>query len=161
MALSVAQAVGSRMAKLTKDVGAARKTAVERAAFGAKKEIVQEVRQASGDLRLSGVGRSGARVNVGYDIKGGADNPVALVKARGPLHLVENPVKPHDITPKARRRGGKRAVVTPFGPKAKVRHPGVRSPKKPWAKGKRRAEPIIKREVAAVFSKAFARGATR
>ena len=161
MATSVSRAVSGRMAKLTSEFGRASRTAVERGAFEAKKVIGQEIRQATGDGRMSGVGAKGARVGVRYDIKG-TENPTALGRATGPLHLVENPVKPHEITPKRRRRGaGKKAVVTPYGPKAKVQHPGTKTGKKPWAKGKQKAEPRIKHEVTNVFSKAFARGATK
>lgn len=160
MATSVAHAVQSRMAKLTKEIGAARRTAVERGAFSAKREILAEVRAATGDLRMSGVGAKGAKVGVGYDIKG-TDNPTALVKARGPVHLMENPVKPHAITPKKRgRTKRKKAVVTPYGPRASVQHPGVKNPKKPWSKGVKRAEPHVRREVSNVMGRAFARGAT-
>lgn len=159
--LSASRAVGSRMAKLTKEIGTARRTAVERGAFEAKKHVAAEIRQATGgDNRLSGVGVKGARVGVRYDIKG-TDNPTALVRATGPLHLVENPVKAHEIKPKRRRGKTKKAVVTPAGPRASVQHPGVKSPKRPWSKGVDRAVPHVRREVGGVFSAAFARGATR
>lgn len=146
---------------MTAEFGQARKVAVERAAFEAKKVIASEIRSATGDMRMSGVGTKGARVGVRYDMKG-TENPTALVRATGPLHLVERPVKPHVIAPKKRGRGKrKKAVTTPYGPRASVQHPGVQNPKRPWSKGKQQAEPRVKREVSAVFGRAFARGATK
>ena len=82
-----------------------------------------------GDMRLSGVGRSGARVGARFDIKGVA-NPVALIRATGPMQLLERGARPHPIVvrgaPGGRRRSrGARALRTPYGPRRSVSHPGA------------------------------------
>lgn len=121
-----------------------------------------------GTNRLSGVGVRGAKVGVGFDVKGDV-KPTAIVYARGPLHLIERPTKPHVIVPKRRRRqtrsgrgniGGfsvdqerlaagstavrkrGRALSTPAGPRARVDHPGT-SGKYPFARGVNRAVPRL------------------
>lgn len=77
-------------------------------------------RARTGDGKLSGVGLRGARVGARYDRKG----DVAIVRATGPAHLIESPTKPHAIEPRKRR--GKKAVLTPAGPRARVaKHPGT------------------------------------
>jgi len=59
-----------------------------------------------GDMRLSGVGRRGARIGVRYTItRGGTE---AWIAARGPLHLLERGTRGHEITPKR-----KHAVSSP------------------------------------------------
>jgi len=113
-----------------------------------------------GDGRLNNAGKSGARLGVGYTITKSGDDARARVKARGPWQLVEHPLKPHVITSRyaggSRRsraaavaagrklKGGRRAIVqTPFGPRRFVHHPGVRTPKRPWALGVKAAEPRV------------------
>lgn len=59
----------------------------------------------------------------------GGNNPAVLVKATGPLHLLANPTKPHEID--ARRA---QALRTPYGPKSKVQAPGTKG-KDTWRKG--------------------------
>lgn len=182
----VSRAIGSRMSKLATELSAANRTSVERGAFVAKQSIGAEIQRASGgDNRLSGVGSApGAKVGVRYDIKG-TQNPTALVRAIGPVHLLEHTSKPHLIIPKKTGRGAKgrgsrrenkqalydalfgnqytgvKPLWTPYGPRYRVQHPGVRNPSKPWEKGFRRAEPHVRKEVRRVVSGAFARGATR
>ena len=94
-----------------------------------------------GDSYLSNVG-SGARVGARYDIKG-TQNPTALIRATGPLHLLDNPTSPHRITAKQRRgrrrnrdfrsrfyttvnMSGATPLRTPYGPRYNVWHPGTR-----------------------------------
>jgi hypothetical protein len=55
--------------------------------------------------RLRNVGKRGAAVGAGFDVLG-TINPVAKIRARGPLQLVEWDTKPHRIIPKASRRLG-------------------------------------------------------
>lgn len=182
----VARAVGSRMSKLSAELGAATRTAVERGAFEAKRTIAAEIRRASGgDNRLSKVGsQPGAKVGVRYDIKGEI-NPTALVRATGPVHLLEHVSKAHLIIPKKTGRGSKgrgsrrenkqalydalfgnqwagvKPLKTPYGPRFRVQHPGVKQPKKPFETGFKKAEPRVRREVGSVTRSAFARGATK
>jgi len=55
--------------------------------------------------RMSGVGKRGAAWGVGFDIKGETD-PTSIVRFRGPVHLVNNPSRPHIIAPKVTFRQG-------------------------------------------------------
>lgn len=48
-------------------------------------------------VRLRNVGKKGARVGVTYDIQTYPTNITGLVKAFGPMQLVENPIEPHLI----------------------------------------------------------------
>lgn len=92
---------------------------------------------------------AGGRWGVGYDVKG-FNNPTALVKVRGPFHLVDSPTKPHKITPRRRGRkaSGKKAVA--YGGEAfrSVNHPGT--------KGKE-SFPAAKKKAAIVVPKVMAR----
>lgn len=155
MAKSVAGQVASRMMKISREVGQADKTAISRAALGAKKTIEAEIRSVVPSMRLSGVGRSGARVGVRYDVKF-TPEATATVRATGPLHLVENPTQPHEIRP--RRRGRKRALLTPAGPRAVVRHPGTTPSLRPWRTGRAKATPVVQRTVERAYQDAFTRG---
>lgn len=96
--------------------------------------------------RLRGVGNRGARVGVRYDVKGSGVNAVALLRATGPLHLLDNPTKPHRIEPRRRRRGGKRAVLVNGQPVAYVEHPGTRG-KRTFARGVEAAKPRMTAEL--------------
>lgn len=113
-----------------------------------------------GDNRLSNVGR-GARVGARYDVRG-TQNPTALVYATGPLHLLDNPTRPHQITPKVKKGrsrasraafynaifggeggfGSARPLRTPYGPRYRVQHPGTKG-KRTWQRSIDRAEPFL------------------
>lgn len=187
MPSQVGAQVARRMAVVGLEVQKANRTATDRAAFAAKNIIAAEIQKASGgDNRLSGVGSApGARVGVRYDVKG-TRNPTALVRAIGPLHLLENPTRAHVIIPKATGRSkgrtkdarraakqelysalfggqyaGQKPMRTPYGPRYRVNHPGTSNPRRPWAKGLERARPLVKREVDRAYVNAFRRGATR
>lgn len=98
------------------------------------------VADTGGDRRLSGVsslkarrgkgGSSNREVDVTVRVQGAGRSARALVVPRGPVSLVERPTRPHRIplafTINARRNVGRRAVVTPYGVFASVRHPGTR-----------------------------------
>lgn len=119
-----------RMAHAPEVLKATEKDMVRAAALAVTLAERESVSSAThGSNRLSGVGRKGAKLNVGFDLKGST----ALVRARGPLHLIESDNKAHVIVP--RRRRGRRALAgNGFGPVASVNHPGT-SGKHPWAKG--------------------------
>ena len=87
---------------------------------------------------------AGGKWGVGYDVKG-FNNPTALVRYRGPFHLVDNPTKAHRIGPKRRRGRGKKAVAFNGIVRRSVQHPGTRGKKSfPAAKKKaERAVPIV------------------
>ena len=182
MAQSPAAQVALRMTKLTREVRGASDTAVTRAAFDAKKIIEREIRSVAPSGRLRNVGSSGAKIGVRYNVKG-ATNPTALVRAYGPIHLIENPIQPHTIIPRGvgRARGRTRAarrqakqdlynalfgsqyagvkpLRTPYGPRYRVRHPGVRRSSGPWKRGRMKAAPIIRRTVERSVQDAFRRG---
>lgn len=130
-----------RLNKLPSAVVQANKKAVERAAFAMKTSVQ---RQRGFTSRLRGVGRSGARVGVRYDVRG-VKNPTAIVRATGPFHLIESDTKAHEIAPRSRRRGGgKRAVFTPYGPKARVQHPGTKG-RHPFARGVEASLPAVRK----------------
>jgi hypothetical protein len=141
---------------------------VRRAAVYATTMIRNEIRSATGDMRLSGVGRKGARVGARFDVKG-TRNPTALIRATGPLHLIERDTGPHSIYPKGqtfattrkgnvRRRGTSRALKIGEGYAAYAEHPGTRG-KHPFQKGVAKAAPetprIFQREVRAAIAKAW------
>lgn len=144
------------MANLIREVTTAGTKATNAAAVAAKTIHVAEIRRASGgDLRLSGVGLKGAAVGVRYQPSTVGEVSSVFMKATGPLHLLENPSKPHPIVP---RRKGYRALNTRYGPRARVQHPGVANPKRPWAQGFVRARPVVTRIVQHQYGSAFARG---
>lgn len=122
-------------------------------ACAAAKVIMLAEAGAAGVLTMSGVGRRGGKVGVGYDVKGGV-NAVGIVSYRGQAHLANNPTKAHEIRPRggARGRQGKRALSTPDGAFGKVVHPGT--------KGKQFFE-SAQPKVAAVTSKVFRQEVTR
>lgn len=70
--------------------------------------------------KMRGVGKSGARWSVGFDVKGSV-TPTSLIRFRGPVHLVEGDTKAHEI--KARRV---KALSLPHGAFAAVEHPGTK-----------------------------------
>lgn len=152
-----------RMARMSTALEEASRKGVEAAALELTQRARKNIAVASGgDNRLSGVGKRGAKVSARYDIKG-TKNPTALVRANGPLHLVERDTKPHEIDATRtrtgrRRRSGKKALSTPYGPKAKVRHPGTRG-KHPWQRAVDQTLPhtphIFSAEINAAMKKLF------
>lgn len=118
--------------------------------------IRRELQRAAPSGRLSGVGRRGARLSVGFDPPKSDTNPTALVRARGPWQLIENPTRPHEIVPKRRRRTRNRrpAVLTPQGPRTRIMHPGTRG-KHPWERGVRSSEHLVRQAVQREFHHAL------
>ena len=80
----------------------AQRAGVRRSALHVTGKIRDQVRRDTGDMRLSGVGKRGAKVGAKYDIKG-TTNPTALITATGPLHLIERNTAAHSILPRGRR----------------------------------------------------------
>lgn len=118
-----------KMATFTAELSPAMTAATGKAALRVTSSVRDVTRADSGgDMRLSGVGRRGARVGARYDVKGRA-NPVALVRATGPMHLLERGAGPHMIRA---RRG--RFLSTPYGPRRSVHHPGAPA-KHTWSRG--------------------------
>lgn len=143
----------------------ASRAAVEKAALYVTQAARTSIAAGSGgDSRLSNVGRAGgARVGARYDVKG-TDNPTALVRATGPLHLLDNPTRPHQITAKVRKGRSRAAresfynaifggsggfagvspLRTPYGPRFRVQHPGTRG-KSTFRSAVDRARPFTSR----------------
>ena len=111
--------------------------AVNAAAAAVAREVRQEIQRVAGaDMRLSGVGKRGAKVGARYDQVVGFRNPSATVRAVGPLHLVERPTKAHAI-PKARKRRSRRRRVVNIpgvGVRASAQHPGTKG-QRPFERG--------------------------
>lgn len=140
------QLIGKLAKFRTKLVGAQRE-GVRVGALLATNTIRVELRATVPSGRLSGVGRRGARLSVGFDAPSSTTNPQAVVRARGPWQLIESNTRPHTIKRRRRRALAGRG----FGPVASVDHPGTKG-KHPWTKGVRRAEPqLLAAMDAAVF----------
>lgn len=119
-------------------IDGAAKDGVGKAALLVKTSVLGEL---GGRTRLRGVGKKGAKIGVRYDIKG-TGNPTALVRATGPFHLIERDTRPHDVSPKGKRK----AINIPgIGPKAYATRAGGSKGRHPWEKGVNRALPIIPR----------------
>lgn len=134
MASDVGKRIASRLNKVAREIHGASKPAVTKAAGLMKDAIEREIKPASGgDMRLSGVGRKGAKVGANYVVTGepGGDAS-AKVRATGPLHFIENDTK---AGPRHRRRG-RRGRVNAFGadPPKPSMHPGTKG-KHPFKKG--------------------------
>lgn len=124
------------------------------AAKRAQLEVMQ--RDAGGDLRLSHVGKRGARIGARFDLVAGE----AFVKATGPVPLLANPTKPHTI-PRAGRRRPKGLLIPGVGVRASVNHPGTKG-KDTWNRGRESAQPKIRAAIGeksdAIVRRAFLSG---
>lgn len=140
MAITPAE-FASRARRFAGDLPGVERRTVETAALMVKDTATQQLRQAVGsDLRMSGVGKRGAKVGARYD-KGNRSS-TAVVRALGPVQLVEGSTKPHRI-PRQRKRGRRRVIAIPgVGVRASANHPGTRA-KRPWAKAMDRAIPKV------------------
>ncbi|MEO6570323.1 MAG: hypothetical protein ABIO83_02135 [Ilumatobacteraceae bacterium] len=144
-----------RLSKLSTAVEKGKRDTLQQAALEAKRVQVDEIRRDTGDGRLSGVGKRGAKVGARFDFRG--DGQV-VVKATGPLHFVANPMSPHRI-PKLRTSGRRRFIVIPgVGVRANAMHPGTRG-KNTWVDGRRQAEPkitkVMQSETANIVKRGF------
>jgi hypothetical protein len=146
-------------------------------------KVTTEIRDATrrdtgGDSRLSGVGKSGARLGARYKVYGG-DNQTAYISATGPYHLLERNTSPHLISAGRRlsrkwqnavARGrisadsdriytrGKRALKFNGRFASNVEHPGTRGKhtfERAWKRAAPKAPEIFQREVAASLRKAW------
>lgn len=149
------------VARTVPELKTAQGRGVQKAALETKNLINTEIRKVTGDMRMSGVGKRGAKVGARYDIKG-STNPTALVTAIGPIHLIERSVSPHLILPRAslvalggkrvrrgrraasgrRLRGGRAALAFGGGVYANAEHPGVRRSSGPFARGAAKAAKV-------------------
>lgn len=96
------------MAALPDAIQAANRDGVNRSALAITNQVRDSIRAATGDMRMSGIGRRGAKVGARYDVKGAA-NPTALIRATGPVHLLEGGRRGgYEIRPRSRRGAGRR-----------------------------------------------------
>lgn len=89
-------------------------------ALAAKRIFIQSA-AAAGLSKGSRV--AGGRWGVGFKMFPNAVVPSARVSFRGPVHLVDRATRPHG--PILPRRRGRRAILTPHGPRASAQHPGT------------------------------------
>jgi hypothetical protein len=103
-------AVFARIGGLASDLQRSQRDLTNEAALAATTVYRASIRKAAPSGRIRNVGRNGAAVGAGYDVVGQV-NPVAKIRARGPLQLLEWDTRPHRIVPKASRRlGGRRGI---------------------------------------------------
>lgn len=101
--------LGAKLAGFGTKMPAITRRATGEAALAAKAIMLSEAARA-GSLTLSGVGKNGSKIGVGYNVRGGL-NATAIVQYRGPAHLANNPRKGgYEIRPRSRGRQGKRAL---------------------------------------------------
>jgi len=113
----------------------ATEAATAKAALGVTSEARDEIRKDSGgDMVLSGMG---AKVGARYEVLKAGSHSAAIVRATGPLQILESDTKPHPIVAgsgrRTRRRKGAKALLTPYGPRANVQHPGTTG-KRTWSR---------------------------
>lgn len=122
------------MAAAQRELERSQRVALTAASFELKRSVEQRL---PASKRLRGVGKKGARIGVRYDIE---TDGRAVVKAIGPLHLLERDTKAHEIKPKSSGRGSNRkqrkgAVRLANGEfRASVQHPGTKG-QHPFEKG--------------------------
>lgn len=152
------------------------------AALILKRSVEQERDRAVGsDGRMSGVGSRGAKLGVGFDVKG-RRYVTAILQARGPWQLIERDTDPRAIGAKylgsrkavQRRAGGGRGAFAgltrkPNRPRAlafagvlraTAQHPGTRG-KKPWRRGIDQALEPAKRRLETQYRHALRRAIRR
>ncbi len=126
------------MQALPADIQTANRDGVNRAALAITNTIRDSIRAATnGSMRMSGIGARGARVGARYDVKGAA-NPTALIRATGPLHLLESgrsggyPIRPRA---RRRRRGGRPPALLINGSFRPSAVGGSTAGKRVWSRG--------------------------
>jgi hypothetical protein len=98
---------------------------------------------AGGDLRLSRVrSGKGAAIGARYDLSGTGRQSSAEVKATGPVPLLANPSKAHQI-PRRNARRRKVLNIPGIGVRASANHRGTKG-KDTWNRGRERAEPKVR-----------------
>lgn len=153
------------MGRMPQLLNEAQATGVRKAALHTTQKVRAEIRSATGgSMRLSGVGKRGAKVGARFDVKG-STNPTALIRANGPIQLIERDTSAHTILPRSGRRGkGRRrlrgAKALKIGGRfaASAQHPGTRG-KHPFAEGVDAAKgdtgPIFQAEVRRALGREF------
>lgn len=104
----------------------AQRAGVRRSALHVTGKIRDQVRRDTGDMRLSGVGKRGAKVGARFALVGDTSNPTAYITATGPMQLLERDTKAHRIPRSRGRRARKRYAVIGGRPYSRAAHPGAR-----------------------------------
>lgn len=156
MPSTVGAQMSRKLDRMSSELQRARSAAVRSAGLAVVGSVRQEIQRASGDGRLSGVGRSGARVGARMDQRG---EDTAVVKATGPVQLIERDTKPHVIGPKAKRgRSGRGGIRLRDGSvRRTVQHPGTKG-KHPFEHGVEKARPQAVEEMRTATTSAVRRG---
>lgn len=130
-----------RIDRIEHDLEQSRRATMRAAGQAAKDAQLIALRADSGgDLSLSRVrSGKGAKIGARYDLT--TDGNV-LVKATGPVQLIANPSRPHEIPRAGGRRARKRLVLRDGGVRLTVNHPGTRG-KDTWSKGRVLARPRV------------------
>lgn len=156
MPSSVAQQMGRKMERARVEMLRARRTALVKGATELKQGVERRLPPSK---RLRGVGKKGARIGVRYDVK---SDEAVVVKALGPLHLLERDTRAHTIEPKKRRaKSGRAAVKLSDGSfRSSVQHPGTKG-QHPFEKGIDASRDKALRAMANPITDAVKRGITR
>lgn len=156
---NVGQQLAHKMHRVGVEITGASKTSVQRVARSTKTRLEASLRQGAPSMRLSGVGRSGAAIGVSAaDVRSKGTHASALIRATGPLHLLERDTKAHFIDPTPRSRDVTEALVLLDGQlRGSVYHPGTKG-KKLWEKGVKDATPPAVAEMRRSMTQAVVRG---
>ena len=136
---SSADQLANRLVSGGRAVTRANRIGVEQACLAGKGVLIASA--ASAGLtpggKLRGVGKSGGKWNVRYNVRG-YENVVGVLRFTGQIHLVNNDTAAHEIAPRR-----KKALAFPDGGVrgGPVQHPGTRG-----KKFFEHAEPIIVRQ---------------
>jgi hypothetical protein len=132
---------------------AAQKAGAQKAGRGLADRVEVNTRAVAAAGVLSGVGRAGAKVGAKVDtLKAGT----VLVKVTGPYQLIERDTKAHR-EPRARRAGGRRALLIPgVGYRRSVQHPGTKG-KHPFERAVNQYGPQVPKVFQAEVHSAMAR----
>lgn len=115
MASTVGKDIGRKLSRVGTEIQRAQPAALNRAGMVSKQVVLAEIRKDTGDGTMSGVGKSGAKIGARYDVNGtqvsvkmtGRAAPI-LERGRQNLKRGDKPIVP-------KKRGGKKALMTPYG----------------------------------------------
>lgn len=167
----------AKMQKWALKINGAGRDGVYQGSLEAKRIFLASIARKAPSLRLRNVGKKGAKLGVAFDIKGTV-NPTSLIRALGPMQIIEHRLSPHLIVPRgarglgrsrtARQQGlashldsgakhanfGRRAFLVMPGSEhgfaAYAKHPGVARAIGPWGL----ALPAVKTATLAAMTKA-------
>lgn len=160
MPSSVGAQMSRKLDRAASELARSKRTAVRNAALVTTNAVRDEIRRVAPSGKLRGVGKNGTRVGARFDQP---SEDTAIVRATGPLHLVERDTKAHEIRPKSKGRGAKRtqrkgAIRLADGSfVAVVQHPGTKG-QRPFEKGIDKGRPKAIKEMRDVTTKAVRRG---